>query len=195
MRLRCDYLSLTIFICIMLLAFFISCQAPMNSEDIALPPEVPVSEYVTIPVKRIIFSYYDHKKWRIVTQETEYQDGNRMKSLSSMWIFDFMPLEIIVLDSPQIHEDFIYSFNPGDFIVFRKTKIFLPFQEVAYSEEYDNLLPSLCQAGEFRALVRVVSPLKFIGISDDEADGLESQNPPRPWFSQGNVVCLKIIRY
>lgn len=178
----------------MLPSFVISCQTIQKPEDISLPPRDSTSEYVFIPIKRIDFDYYNKGKWRFVTQEVEYVDERHIKSLSSLWVFDFMPIEIIVLDNPDINDPQTYFFEKSDGISFRKTNIFLPFIETAVSNEFDSQLPN-CDAGEFRAIARIVSSMKFIGLPKWDQNSLESQNLPRPWFSLGDIVCLKIIRF
>jgi hypothetical protein len=193
MRLRHHYLSLTKIICFMLPSFVISCQSAQNPEDILLPTLSPASEYVFIPIKRVVFDYYDKGKWRFITQEVEYVDENHIKSLSSLWIFEFMPIEIVVLDNPDINDPYTYAIENSDGISFRKTNIFLPFAETASSDDFDSQLPN-CDAGEFRAIARIVSSLKFIGLPNWDQNNLDSQNPLRPWFSLGDVVCLRIIR-
>ena len=177
----------------MLPSFVISCQSVQKPEDTLLPQRDPTSEYVFIPIKRIVFDYFDKGKWRFIIQEVEYVDESRMQSISSLWVFDFMPIEIVVLDNPDINDPSTYAFENSDGISFRKTNIFLPFSETASSDEFDNQLPD-CDAGEFRAIARIVSSLKFIGLPNWDHNSLESQNPLRPWFSLGDVVCLKIIR-
>lgn len=194
MRLRYNYRSLTKFIYLMLPSFVVSCESVQEPEDTVLPVrDPPALEYVFIPIKSIIFDHYDKGKWRFITQEVEYVDGSHMQSLSSLWVFDFMPIEIIVLDSPDINDPYRYAFEHSDGIAFRKTNVFLPFTEVASSDDFDSQLPE-CEAGEFRAIARIVSSMKFIGLPNLDIDSFDSQNPLRPWFSLGNVVCLKIIR-
>ncbi len=194
MRLRYHDLSLTKIIYFMLPSFVISCQTIQKPENISLSPRNPTSEYVFIPIKRIFFDYYNKHKWRFVIQKVEYEDESHIQSLSSLWVFDFMPIEIIVLDNPDINNPDTYAFEKSNGISFRKTNVFLPFIETAVSDEFDSQLPN-CDAGEFRAIARIVSALKFIGLPNWNQKGLESQNSLRPWFSLGDVVCLKIIRF
>jgi hypothetical protein len=193
MRLRYYKLSLAKIIYFMLPAFFISCQTNKKDEEMFTNPLVTSSEYVFIPIKRIVFDYFDRGKWRFITQEIEYEDSSNMFSLSALWIFSYLPLEIIVLDNPNVNDPKTYAIDGSEGISLRSTKIFLPFTETVTSEDFDNQLPS-CYAGEFRAIARIFSSLKYIGVPQSEKQNFESQILLRPWFSLGDILCLKIIR-
>ena len=151
-------------------------------------------EYIFIPVKSIVFDNYSKENWNLIIQKIEYIDGNKTNSLSSMWVSsNYSPLEIIVLDNPDIYDPKIYEFKKIDGIAFRKTKVFLPFSDVIFSEEFENKVPD-CKENEFRAIVRIASSLNFTGVPAWDINNLESQPRLRPWYFLGNIICLKIIR-
>ena len=177
----------------MLPSFVVSCQSVEDADFVQLPPLASSKDYIYIPVKRIIFDYSDKKKWRFITQKTEYIDGKNMQSLSSMWIFDFMPMEIIVLDNPDILNPFVFDFQEDDGIYLRKTNVFLPFKETTESNDLDELLP-ICKETEFRAIVRILSNLKYIGIQEVNKNGFDEDYVLRHWFSLGEVLCLSKIK-
>ena len=55
----------------MLPSFVISCQSVQEPEDTVLPLITTTSEYIFIPIERVIFDYYDKGKWRFITQKVE----------------------------------------------------------------------------------------------------------------------------
>ncbi len=193
MILRFQYEPLTKFICFMLPSFFISCQSVEEDDITHFSPLVSSQEYVYIPIKRVLFDYYDKKKWRFITQQIDYIDGKNMQSLSSLWVFDYMPIEIIVLDNPDINESVTFDFQESNGISFRKTNIYLPFKETTESDDLDDQLPT-CKGTEFRAIARIVSNLKYIGIHKLKNNNEVRENDLRNWFSLGEIICLNIVR-
>lgn len=187
MCLRFEYFLKVKTIYFMLPLFLISCQSSRIPEDTtSASPQKPLQEYIYIPIKRVIFDYYEKNKWRFITQEVEYMDGTHMKSLSSLWVFDFMPVEIIVLDNPELYESLKFSFKKTNGILLTKTEKYLPFDDNIFSEEINFDLPA-CHEGEFHAIFHIVSSMKFVGINERNIKQLQ------PWFRYGNIVCIKII--
>jgi hypothetical protein len=193
MRLRYQYLALAKIFCIMLPSFLNSCHSAKEIHLPSVPPLATDGDYVFIPKTRLWFDVYDEGQWRFITQGTDYIDGSHLNSLSSIWVYQFMPLEIVVLDNPQVAMQARFAFSQGDGLMFKKTTVFLPFNEAVVTDDFDGLLP-ICNENEFRAIVRIISPLKYIGILNNEIMNATNQNVLHSWFSLGNVVCLKVVK-
>ncbi|WGL59917.1 hypothetical protein QEJ31_15400 [Pigmentibacter sp. JX0631] len=193
MRLRWQYSIIAKLIGLILPCFFVSCQSTEEDKDeLPSPPLMTSTEYVYIPLKDIQISYFDKRKWRIITQHVEYIDNTVMDSVSSIWFYQSFPLEIIVLDNPDIHQSFTNNFNEMSKLTLRRTKVYLPFVELIQSDDLDSLLPA-CLGNEFRAIARVVSSQKYIGIPTEEIKLTEDESF-RKWYNLGEVICINLIR-
>ena len=57
------------------------------------------------------FHILTKRKWRILTQRVEYIDTSVKESLSSSGFINCFPLEIIVLDNPDLNQPFSNNLN------------------------------------------------------------------------------------
>ncbi len=195
MLLRRKFITFSKLITFMLPCFFAACQSTEEEkDDIPFPPLMTSTEYVYIPIKDVQFSYFDKRKWRILTQRVEYIDTSVKESLSSLWFYQLFPLEIIVLDNPDLNQPFSNNLNDLGNIGIRRTKQYLPFKELISSNHLDAQMP-LCHWNEFRAVARIVSAQKYIGIPSEEVKRKEDDEVHfRNWYSLGEILCISLQR-
>lgn len=176
--------------------FFMSCQSSTETRDEVPSPALMTSaEYVYIPIKFVQISYHEERNWRIITQYVEYVDNSTKNSVSSIWINQAFPLEIIVLDNPDLHDSLVNNLNEFTQIALRRMKVFLPFNELIAGEDLDSQLP-VCFGNEFRAVARIVSSQMFIGIpSEYEFLKLNNASSFRSWYQLGEIICVNLVRH
>jgi hypothetical protein len=147
------------------------------------------NEYNLKSKPRLGYKVIEEDNWRILQQEITDENKQKFTTIAAIWILDKnFPVQVVTLDNLTLNDAARATYKEGDEIVLRGTDSYFPTGESLSTNRYENDFPT-CNADEFRMFARIDSDLNYQGVVEKN-----KIKEPKPWFSFGNVVCVKIIR-